>query len=434
MRNAGTIPQGPAVGASQAAQTLPWYRAATKEQWHVLIAAQLGWCLDAMDVLLYVFAITAIIKEWGISPAVAGLLASVTLFSSAFGGAFFGIVADYIGRVRALTLTILIYSLFTGLSGLAQNVVQLAAARLLLGLGMGGEWSSGEVLVAETWPPQHRGKAIGIVQGGWAVGYILAAILAAFILPRFGWRVLFFVGILPAFLALYVRRKLKEPEIWQRTASLRREGKLGEAGQQFTLWQIFRPDLVKFTLTACLLASLCMTAYWGFFTWIPAFLSSPLAKGGAGLSIVKTSLWIIPMQIGALAGYVSFGMISDWLGRRPAFFIYLIAMGILVPIFGAARGETLLLVLGPVIGFFGSGYFSGFGALLAELFPTRTRGTAQGFIYNFGRGVSAFSPALIGFIASSRGFGFAIGTVSVFTVGAALTVLLFPETKAKVLE
>jgi MFS family permease len=414
--------------------TLPWYRAATKHQWHVLIAAQMGWALDAMDVLLYVFAITTILKEWGISPAMAGLMASITLFSSAFGGAFFGIVADYIGRVRALTLTILIYSVFTGLSGLAQNVTQLALARLFLGLGMGGEWSSGEVLVAETWPREHRGKAIGIVQGGWAVGYILAAIVAALVLPRFGWRALFFVGILPALLVFYIRRHVKEPEIWQTTARQRREGKLGAEGQRFTLWQVFHRDLIKFTAIASLLASLCMMAYWGLFTWIPAFLSSPAAKGGAGLTIMMTSLWIIPMQLGALVGYITFGMISDWLGRRPAFVIYLVSMGILVPIFGHTRNETALLLMGPLLGFFGSGYFSGFGALLAELFPTRARGTAQGFIYNFGRGVSSFAPALIGLIATTKGYGFAIGTVSIVTFAGALTVLFLPETKAKALD
>jgi len=429
-----TAHPGPANPVVASSTPLPWYRAATRAQWHVLVAAQLGWALDSMDVLLYIFAITTISKEWGISPTAAGLLASITLFSSAFGGAFFGIVADYIGRVRALTLTVLIYAVFTGMSGLAQNVLQLGVARLLLGLGRGGEWAAGEVLVAVTWPREHRGKAIGIVQGGWAVGYILAAILAGLVLPRFGWRVLFFVGILPALLVFYIRRTVKEPEIWRTTADLRRKGKLGAEGQRFTLWQVFHRDLIKFTVIASLLASLCQMAYWGFFTWIPTFLSSAAEKGGAGLSIVKTSLWIVPMQIGALAGYITFGMISDWLGRRPAFVIYLLSMGILVPIFGHTRNETALLLLGPVIGFFGSGYFSGFGALLAELFPTRARGSAQGFIYNFGRGVSAFSPALIGFIATSQGFGFAIGTVSFFTVAAALTVLLFPETKAKALD
>ncbi|MBI3988451.1 MAG: MFS transporter [candidate division NC10 bacterium] len=415
-------------------ETVPWYRSATKAQWHILFAAQMGWSLDAMDVLLYIFAITTISKEWGLSPTTAGLLASVTLFSSAFGGALFGIVADYLGRVRALTLTILIYSLFTGLSGLAQNVGQLALFRFLLGLGMGGEWASGEVLVAETWPREHRGKAIGFVQGGWAIGYILAALLAGVILPRFGWRVLFFIGILPALVVFYIRKHVKEPEIWQKTALQRRAGELGREGQRFTLLQLIHHDLVKFTWIAMLLTSLCMMAYWGLFTWIPAFLSSPAESGGAGLTIVKTSLWIIPMQLGALAGYITFGMISDWLGRRPAFALYLLTMGILVPIFGHTRNETVLLLMGPLLGFFGSGYFSGFGALLAELYPTRIRGTAQGFIYNFGRGVSSLAPTLIGMVAKLKGFGFAIGTVSIFTITAALAVLLLPETKAKVLD
>ncbi|MGB7293142.1 MAG: MFS transporter [Thermodesulfobacteriota bacterium] len=414
-----------------------WYREINSDQWKAFIAAFLGWTLDAMDLLLFAFAVSSIAEVFSLSPSQVGTIFSVTLFSSAFGGAVFGIVSDYIGRVRALTYTILVYSLFTGLSAFSPTVWFLIVCRLFLGLGMGGEWASGEVLVAESWPKQHRGKVIGMVQSGWAVGYILAAILATLIIPSFdvnvGWRILFLVGITPAFLVFYIRRHLDEPEIWQKTADMRKEGKLGEKGQSFTLGQIFRRDLIRYTITATVLTSLCMIAYWGLYFWIPQFLSRPVEEGGVGLG-PKGFAWIIPINVGAFVGCNTFGWISDRFGRRPVFVIYLLAMAVLVWFFGHARDLTTVLVLGPFIGFFGTGFYSGFGAIFSEIFPTRARGTAQGFCYNVGRGVSAIAPPLVGFIAGLYGYGHALITVAVFAIAAAIVVMTLPETKGKQLE
>jgi MFS family permease len=414
-----------------------WYRDINSDQWKAFIAAFLGWTLDAMDLLLFAFAVTSIAEVFSLSPSQVGTIFSVTLFSSAFGGAVFGIVSDYIGRVRALTYTILVYSLFTGLSAFSPTVWFLIVCRLFLGLGMGGEWASGEVLVAESWPKQHRGKVIGMVQSGWAVGYILAAILATLIIPGFdvnvGWRILFLVGITPAFLVFYIRRHLNEPEIWQKTADMRKEGKLGEKGQSFTLGQIFRRDLIRYTITATVLTSLCMIAYWGLYFWIPQFLSRPVEEGGVGLG-PKGFAWIIPINVGAFVGCNTFGWISDRFGRRPVFVIYLLAMAVLVWFFGHAKDLTTVLVLGPFIGFFGTGFYSGFGAIFSEIFPTRARGTAQGFCYNVGRGVSAIAPPMVGFIAGLYGYGHALITVAVFAIAAAIVVMTLPETKGKQLE
>ncbi len=414
-----------------------WYRDISRKQWKNFIAALLGWTLDAMDLLLFAFAVGSIGKVFNLSPTEVGTLFSVTLFSSAIGGALFGIISDYIGRVRALTYTILIYSAFTGLSGLSPNVTFLLVCRIFLGLGMGGEWASGEVLVAETWPKEHRGKGIGLVQSGWAIGYILAAILATIIIPSFtlnlGWRILFFVGITPAFLVFYILKHLDEPEIWQKTSKMRKEGKLGESGKGFTLGQIFRRDLIKYTITATLLTSLCMVAYWGLYFWIPQFLSKPVAEGGVGLG-PKGFKWIIPINFGAFIGCNTFGWISDRFGRRPVFVVYLLAMAILVYLFGHAKSLATVLLLGPFVGFFGTGFYSGFGALFSEVFPTRARGTAQGFCYNVGRGVSAIAPPLVGYIAGIYGYGLSLVTVSVFAIAAAIVVLTFPETKGKKLE
>ncbi|HET7289108.1 MAG TPA: MFS transporter [Thermodesulfobacteriota bacterium] len=427
-----------------------WSKEINADQWRAFYAAFMGWTLDAMDLLLFAFAVGSIGKVFNLSETWVGALFSVTLFSSAFGGALFGIVSDYIGRVKALTYTIIVYSAFTGLSAFSPNIVFLLACRLILGLGMGGEWASGEVLVAEKWPKEHRGKVIGMVQSGWGIGYILAAILATLIIPYFkagqsytipllnitldgldlGWRLLFFVGVAPAFLVFYIRRHLDEPEVWKKTSDLRKEGKLSEKGQGFTLGQIFGADLIRYTITASLLTSLCMIAYWGLYFWLPQFLAS---DKGVGLN-TKGFIWIIPINIGAFIGCNTFGFISDKFGRRPVFVGYLLVMAVLVWFFGHATSLRDVLILGPFIGFFGTGFYSGFGAIFSEIFPTRARGTAQGFCYNVGRGVSAVAPPLIGFLVDKYGFAVGLTAVSVFAVAAAIVVLTLPETKGKALD
>jgi MFS family permease len=409
---------------------LQWSRNITSTQWHALFAAQAGWMLDAMDVLLYTFALTTIQKEFQFDSATAGLLASVTLLASAIGGILFGVIADYIGRTKALIATILIYSFCSAGTATAQNLLQLILWRSLLGLGMGGEWSSGSVLVSETWPAEHRGKAIGIMQSGWALGYILAALVSAFVLPRFGWRALFLVGVLPALLTIWIRRRVPEPPVWNVAQTAHLASFFKEK-----LSAIFQPALLRRTLIATLLTSFVLFAYWGLFTWLPGFLSKPPAQGGAGMSIVKTSGWIIPMQIGAFFGYLSFGFIADRFGRKPAFIFYLLTAAILVPIYGQmARSDSALLIFGPFIGFFGSGYFSLFGAMLAELFPTSIRATGQGFAYNAGRAFSALAPFTIGKLADIYGIGSALALTAAFFLIGAMMILLLPETRGVTLE
>jgi MFS family permease len=440
-----------------------WKKDINSYQWKTFIAAFLGWTLDAMDLLLFAFAVGSLIEVFGLSRAEVGWLFTATLIASGFGGVLFGVVSDYIGRVRALTYTILIYSIFTGLSGLAPTVTVLLIFRIFLGLGMGGEWASGEVLVAETWPNKHRAKGVGLVQSGWGLGYILAAALATVLLgfvfkegttwnvPIFGemsginlgWRVLFFVGVLPAFLILYIRRHLKEPEIWQKTSSMRKEGKLDEGGDSFTLGQIFSKSMIRYTITSTVLTSFCMLAYWGLYFWMPNFIATPVEEGGVGLG-TKGFAWIIPINIGAILGCNVFGWAADRVGRRPIFFIYLIATAILVFVFGYITSIAdflgisrfaAFIIVGPILGFFGTGFYSGFGALFAEVFPTRARGTAQGFCYNVGRLVGSLAPPLAGYVTEATGsFGPAFLMLSLFAVAAAITILTYPETKGKELD
>jgi MFS family permease len=411
--------------ATPADLTAPWWKEITRNQWYALLAGKIGWMLDAFDVMLYVFCLKTIMEEWHLNPAVAGFMVTVTLFASSFGGILFGAVADRFGRKKALMATVLIFSICSGLSGLSQNLIQLAIARTLLGLGMGGEWASGALLVSETWPAKHRGKAIGLMQGGWALGYLAAAIAAATILPRFGWRVMFFVGVIPALFALWIRTKVEEPLVWVNQQKKEQAEPKAKGG----FLQIFAPDLLRFTLISTLISTFVMFAYWGLFSWLPSFLGSPVSKGGAGLSIVKAPMWIMPMMVGAYVGYVSFGFIADKFGRRPTFAGYLLISAVLVFIFGNTRNPTALMVMGPFLGFFGSGYFSAFGAFIAELFPTRARGSAVGFCYNTGRMLSALAPTVVGYFAMKLGVGAALAFLAIAFILAAVSIFLLPETR-----
>ena len=400
-----------------------------RREWRVLIAAQLGWMLDGMDVMLYAFALSAIQKEFGLSSAAAGAVASVTLFTSAIGGTAAGYLADRYGRARVLVWSILTYSIFTGLTGTAVTVWQLAFWRGLVGLGLGAEWSAGTVLVSETWPARHRGRAIGFVQGGWAIGYVLAAGLAALVLPRYGWRWLFAVGVLPALLAWWVRRGVDEPEIWKRTSHAAKEG-IGPVVRE-----LGRSPLFRRAITATLICSFILFAYWGLFTWVPVYLASPVEKGGAGLGIVRSFGFVLAVQTGAFLGYMLCGYVADRLGRRPAFLLFTLGAAVLVPFYAQPRwGVAVLLTLGPLIGFFGHGYFSIFGSMLAELFPSRIRGTAQGLCYNTGRAASALAPIVVGAVAD--GYGIAAGLVltSAFFAAGGFMIRLLPETRGGSLE
>jgi MFS family permease len=402
-----------------------WYESVGRDQWKALAAAQLGWTLDAADVMLYAFALTTIQTEFRLTSGSAGLLMTLTLVSSSIGGVLVGWLSDRYGRARMLTYSILTYSVFTALTATASTLGELILWRALVGLGLGGEWSAGSVLVAEVFPAEHRGKVIGIMQSGWAVGYILAALVAAAILPVYGWRPLFVVGLLPALLAAWVRRNVKEPEIWK-SARGRFEGGAARAGS------LFRPPLVRNTIAASLLATAVLFAYWGLFTWLPAYLAAPPERGGAGLGLVRSSAWIIAVQSGAFLGYALFGHLSDRFGRRPTFIVFVLGAALLTPLYGQwGRRPAILLAMGPLVGFFGHGYFSVFGALLAELFPSGIRGTAQGLCYNVGRAVGGLAPLAIGRLADFYGIGSALALTSFFFLAGAGLMRMLPETRGK---
>lgn len=402
-----------------------WLRQATPDAKRALTAASFGWMLDSFDVMLYALVLASLILDLGISKQTAGILGSITLLAAAVGGLVFGVIADRFGRVRALIWSVLIYAIFTAACGLAQSITQLAIFRILLGLGMGGEWASGAALVSETWPSQHRGKALGIMQSSWAIGYALAALVAGIVLPWKGWRAVFFVGILPAFLTLAVRRRVKEPEMWQHRAALPR------AGSMHGFRRIFQRDLRSITIAVTLMNACTLFAWWGFNQWIPAYLSLPRNRGGVGLSIHAMSATVIAMQAGMWLGYVSFGFLSDIFGRKRCYVLYLILAALLMLFYVRVHVPWLLIALGPLVAFFGTGFYSGFATVTAEIYETRVRATAQGFAYNVGRVGSAAAPFAVGSIAQQHGFGIAFAIIGTAFAIAALFWLWIPETKGK---
>ena len=403
---------------------LEWPAHVTPAERRSLVAGGLGWMLDAMDVMLYSLVLAHLMADLGMDKRTGGLLNSLTLLASAIGGLLFGFLADRVGRTRALMLSILVYSAASGACGLSDTVLQLAIFRFLLGLGMGGEWTTGAALIAETWRPEHRGKALGLMQSSWAIGEIVAAAVVGVVLPRFGWRAVFFVGILPALLVFWIRRDVPESAVWLERGG-RKEG---------ALRVLLRPDIRRNGLLATAMNALCMFGYWGLFTWIPAYLALPASQGGRGLGLFATTTWLIVMGVGKWLGYVLFGFAADAFGRRRSYVTYLLVAAALVPLYGLATSPTSLLVLGPLVAFFGTGYFSGFSALTAELFPTEVRATAMGVSYNIGRGLSAAAPFVVGALANTYGLGSAFFLQAAAFFLAALLALALPETRGKVLE
>ena len=399
---------------------MTWWTEADPQARRAFVAAALGWMLDSFDVMLYAIVLAELIRDPALhlSLAAAGILGSVTLLAAAAGGIIFGVVADRIGRTRALIAAILIYAIFTAACGLAQSVVQLAVFRILLGFGMGGEWATGAALVSESFPARHRAKALAFMQSAWAIGYGLAALVNLIVLPIWGWRGVFFVGVLPALFTIWIRRGVAEPTIWLQTPAVER-GRISA---------LFAPRVAKLTVCLTLMNAWALFGYWGQNNWVPAYLALDPARGGIGLSSAAMSAFVMVMQVGVWFGYISFAYIADAMGRKRAYVMFLVITGLMLPAYGFLRTPGLLLIFGPVLAFFATGYFSGFGAVIAELYPTSVRATAAGVCYNTGRIASAAAPFLVGSLAATRGFGPAFALTGVAFLCAALMWIWIPAT------
>lgn len=432
-------------------------RQATPGQRRTLLAAALGWALDAFDAMLYSLVLAMLMRDLGMSKTAAGWLGTLTLLASGIGGVLFGFLADQIGRKQALMASIITYSVCSFASGLATSIAMLAVARFVLGLGMGGEWNTGATLVAESWPKEVRAKAISMVQSSWALGFAAAALVAGPVARYYGWRAVFFVGILPAVITLWIQRKVPESEMWrERTAGAKAqvitdavrgpEGPPFQAGSfapadspangvSSTFGVIFRPPYVKHTFALLLFNFFGMFAWWGLFTWLPPYLSLPVEQGGRGFGVMgMTTLMVVLNLAGMFPGYASFGWVADHLGRRKAFLFYTLAAAFLIPLYAAARSQGVLLVLGTLVAFFGTGIFSGSGIMGSEIFPTAVRARALGFTYNGARTMSSLAPLVIGRVGQTKGLSWAFYLCAGGYLLAALMTTQLPETKGKILE
>lgn len=408
---------------------MTWLSETDRQERTALTAAFGGYAVDAFDYMIYTFIIPTLIAAWSMSKGEAGLIATASLLSSALGGWAAGVLADKYGRVRILQLTVIWFSVFTFLSGFTNSYGQLMFTRTMQGLGFGGEWSVGSVLIAEMIRPQHRGKAVGLVQSSWAVGWGAAAIafslLYSVLDPNLAWRVLFWIGLIPALLTVYIRRYVKEPAVFEETRA-----RAAGSGQRASFLEIFAPEMLKTTLLATLLATGMQGAYYSVTTWLPTYL-----KTERQLSVLNTGGYLLVLIVGSFFGYLTSAYLSDRLGRRKCFMLFAVSAAVLVVLYTQLPiTDRLMLFLGFPLGFFLSGIFSGMGAYLSELFPSRMRGSGQGFCYNFGRAAGALCPALVGFMSSSMPLGQAIGLIAgtaylIVIVAAAV----LPETRGKVL-
>jgi len=397
-----------------------WFRTLGSHGRRAFIGAFGGYGLDSYDFQVLPLGLGAIIAYFGISKGEAGLLTTVTLVVSALGGALAGILADRIGRVRTLQLTVATYTVFTVLCGFAPNFETLLILRALQGLGFGGEWAAGAILVAEYASPRYRGRTVAFVQSAWAVGWGLSVVVYTVVFslanPDLAWRLLFWTGVIPALLVIWIRRHVQDADTTtERRAKTIQRGSFGA---------IFRGDLLRTTLFAALLATGVQGGYYTLASWLPTYL-----KTSRGLTVVGTGGYLAFLITGAFIGYVSGGYLTDLLGRKKTFLLFsVLSAGLIVAYTQIPNGaNSLVLVLGFPLGFSMSAIFSGFGSFLAELYPTALRGTGQGFTYNFGRGVGAVFPTVVGYL----GVGGALVFGAVGYGIAALALLGLPETRGR---
>lgn len=407
-----------------------------KERWKIMWASIIGYAMDGLDVLILSFAMAAIVSEFGLTLGEGGLIATYTLIGTVLGGYLFGIFADYFGRVHTFSLTIIIFSIFTGACAFADNVTHLNILRFLAGLGLGGEYGIGMTLVSETWPAAKRARATAGVAMGWQAGAVLAAILATVVLPDYGWRGLFLVGVVPALLAAWARHGIKEPPMWVKRKEMKKElaarkergetltaeeeEQLEEA-KKFPLAHLFAsPSKTVTTLSLTVMTSVQNFGYYGIMVWLPMILLKE-----HGLTTKSMSGWMIVTVIGMIAGIYVFGYLCDRLGRKIPYLIFYICAAAMVYIYVNLGTPVALLFGGAFLGFFCNGMMAGYGTLLSENYTTDARSTAQNFIFNTGRAVGGFAPAIIGALAQSHGFSAAFALLSCVYVAAAVNVLFF---------
>ncbi|GAB0105194.1 MFS transporter [Nocardia sp. JMUB6875] len=391
----------------------------TDQPMRALWAAIVGYAVDGFDMLLLAVSLGTITASLKLNTGQAGSLASWTLFGAVLGGIAFGTLSDRLGRVRVLTWTILMFAVFTGLCALAQDYTQFAVLRFLAGVGLGGEFGIGMTIVAETWPAAKRARATSYVALGWQFGVLCASLSGIWLLPHLGWRGLFALGVVPAVIAYVFRRRVGEPAMFvnsEHTSVPVRE-----------LWKDATTS--KNSLALIILTSVQNFGYFGLMTWLPSYLAKHFHY-----SLTKSATWTAVTVLGMAVGIVVFGHVADRLGRRPALCAYQIGAAVSVIAYSQLTSSGSLLIGGAIMGFFVNGMLGGYGALLAELYPTEARATAENVLFNIGRGVGGFGPWLIGLLIAHYSFNSTIGFLgSIYVLALITTVFLIPERRGAAL-
>lgn len=379
--------------------------------------AALGYAMDGFDLLILGFMLKAISAELHLTPTAAASLVTATLIGAVLGGLGFGMLSDRLGRVRVLTWTIVLFAVSTGMCAFAQGYWDLLAYRAVAGLGLGGEFGIGMALVAEAWPASKRARASSYVGLGWQLGVLMAALVTPILLPVIGWRGMFMVGIFPAMVAFFIRRQLHEPKVFVANKARDRDA-------VFSLrLLVLDAKTVKMSFGMIVLCSVQNFGYYGIMIWLPNYLSSQFGYG-----LTQSAVWTAVTIAGMALGIFMFGHIADRLGRRPAFFAYMLGAAIMVVVYSQLVDPTALLVGGAVMGFFVNGMLGGYGALISELYPTAARATAQNVFFNIGRGVAGFGPLAVGAISARYGFHTAIASLALlYVVDIIALLLLVPE-------
>jgi MFS family permease len=413
------------------------YDKPVKQHYEILLMSWAGWVFDFYDLILFSFLLIPIGQELHLSNVGLSYVLGASLAATALGGVIFGILSDRYGRKSVLQWTILTYSVGTFLCGFAPSLEILLVFRIITGLGVGGEWATGQTYVGETFPPKMRGRYGAMMQTGAPFGIVLASLIGGFVAPEIGWRLCFFLSVLPALLVLFIRKKLPESDVWlERKRLSTKDARSVEAldtERRSKFFLLFSPAYRVIFSKALILAIFDMSAYWFTYSWLPGYLQQQRQ-----FTIAKSAAWMLVTQAGGLLGYITFGYAADTIGRRPAYSIYscIMAIGLIMITLMwdvVIVYPSLALVFMFLVGY-GTGMFSGYGPLFSELFPTFIRNTAMGSAFNLARGVQFFTPVIIAVIAEEYGLGGGISLAALFALLTGAWIWVFPETKGKKIE
>lgn len=394
-----------------------------KDHYMIFGLSWAGWVFDFYDLMLFTFLVPHLQTSLHFSAEMLALCLGISLFATGLGGIIFGALGDKYGRKKVLQWTIIIYSIGTLLCAFSWSFYSLVIFRFITGLGVGGEWATGQTYINETFPDKLRAKYGAFMQSGAPVGVILASIVGGIISPMIGWRMTFLVSIIPALTVILIRRYLKESDVWLQNKD------------QYVNKNIFQEfkELIsrehrKIFLLSLILCLFGMSAYWYTYSWLPTYLEQE-----RGLAVVSSTLGIILIQCGDFLGYTTFGYVAEKLGRRPAFTIYSFIMALGISMITLCWNQIdaipdLIFVFMFLTGF-GTGFFGGFGALFSELFPTKIRNTAVGTVFNLARGIQFLTPVTITLVAKYFDLSYGIAIAAIFALMVGIWIWTFPETK-----